>query len=593
MNIQNVTKSKSEARRFRTMLLLFGTAENRRSVGEMQMLFFLRRKFMGYAGGLILSASCAGSAIAQETFGVTEDQTAFTVDTGGDLVFKVRKIKPNNNTQSIGDLASLVYRGIEYQDQSRGSQLNVGAGYLFDGGNSAQVRATKVDDDRIVVTVAAGNLTHYYMAKRGEPRIYMATAFDREPMQGLVRYILRVPFDKLPDGPAASDLHGCQRTIEAADICSTATGETRSKHYSNMRLKDWHYIGAKSKNVGLWFVRDNGEGMTGGPFYRSLLNQGTTDQELTYIINYGMAQTEAFRTGTLNLYTLVFTNGAAPPDSIDTSWMDDLSLKGYLSYAKRGAISGSLTGQFEPQYFDYTVAFKNGQAQYWTKADTATGQFTSKNMRPGQYTMLVCKNELVVDTREVTVGSGHTNDVGALSIANDPSANGAVWRIGEWDGTPAEFLNGDKVTWMHPSDSRLRAWAVPEYVVGESNAETGFPAYQWTAINGEIVVRFNLSQDQLKPSSVHIGATIAFAGARPMIKVNDYAPRSPGTPNQPNTRNLTVGTYRGNNTYYSFAIPQSALKVGDNVLRLSPISGSQGAGYLSPGFAYDAIEFAQ
>jgi rhamnogalacturonan endolyase len=41
---------------------------------------------------------------------------------------------------------------------------------------------------------------------------------------------------------------------------------------------------------------------------------------------------------------------------------------------------------------------------------------------------------------------------------------------------------------------------------------------------------------------------------------------------------------------YTFNIPASELVVGTNVLTLTPISGSSGAAYLSPGFAYDAVD---
>jgi Rhamnogalacturonan lyase B, N-terminal len=44
-------------------------------------------------------------------------------------------------------------------------------------------------------------------------------------------------------------------------------------------------------------MRDRNEGGSGGPFYRCLLNQFSEDQEIAYIVNYGEAQTEPFRTG--------------------------------------------------------------------------------------------------------------------------------------------------------------------------------------------------------------------------------------------------------------------------------------------------------
>ena len=52
------------------------------------------------------------------------------------------------------------------------------------------------------------------------------------------------------------------------------------------------------------------------------MNQGTdTDQEITYIMNYGEGQTEPYRPGILNAYTLVFGD-SSPPPSIDTAWFE-------------------------------------------------------------------------------------------------------------------------------------------------------------------------------------------------------------------------------------------------------------------------------
>src|SRR3954452_17582171 len=106
----------------------------------------------------------------------------------------------------------------------------------------------------------------------------MGTNFTSEPALGHVRYIVRIPSRLLPNGPPPSDLRGTVRTIEAKDIFAQADGQTRSKHYSNQRLKDWSYLGATGRDVGVWMVRDSNEGGSGGPFYRCLLNQCGGDQ---------------------------------------------------------------------------------------------------------------------------------------------------------------------------------------------------------------------------------------------------------------------------------------------------------------------------
>jgi len=146
---------------------------------------------------------------------------------------------------------------------------------------------------------------------------------------------------------------------------------------------------------------------------------------------------------------------------------------------------------------------------------------------------------------------------------------------------------------MHPSDVRMAAWAPGTYVVGSSVAATGFPAYSWKGVNGSQVVQFQLTASQLVASKVRIGITTAYAGGRPQIKVNDWTSPAPSASTQPDSRNMTVGTYRGNNTLYTYSVPASALVAGTNTLTLSVISGSGGSLWLSPGVAYDAVDFLQ
>jgi rhamnogalacturonan endolyase len=550
----------------------------------------------GNAGGDAGSGAAAGpdrmfaTVAAVSSFGLTQDANFYTIDTGAGLAFKVRRLDNGVSTQSAGDIASMVYNGVEYQDQARGTQVNSGFDFLYSGVSAVDVSAATVGTDVVKVTVKAGNLTHYYIARRGEAKIYMGTYFTSEPdTLNLARFIVRVPIARLPNGPAPSDLRGNTGAIEASDVFGMPNGETRSKHYSNMRLKDWQYIGATGTNVGLWIVRDNNEGNSGGPFYRSLLNQGTsTDQEITYIINYGEGQTEPLRTKILNTYTMVFNDGSAP-GAVDTSWLGTLGLTGWVGPEARGTVSGAgITGR-DPR-FAYTVGFSSATAQYWAAADATDGHFTSAGMIPGTYTMKVYKNELAVDTRTVTVNAGASTSAGTIAVTGDPGAATALWRIGDWDGSPAEFINGGKVTTMHPSDVRMASWTPGDYVVGTSTAATGFPAYQWKDVNGALTVRFNLRQSQIVPLRLRVGITTAFAGGRPKAQVNGWVSANPSPSTQPSSRTLTVGTYRGNNTMYTFDIPASELVVGQNVLTLTAISGTSGTRFLSPGYSYDAID---
>jgi rhamnogalacturonan endolyase len=180
----------------------------------------------------------------------------------------------------------------------------------------------------------------------------------------------------------------------------------------------------------------------------------------------------------------------------------------------------------------------------------------------------------------------------------------ALFRIGEWDGTPTEFINGDKINRMHPSDIRMSPWNPGTYTVGTSQPATGFPAYQWmgaissttNGVNSPITVQFKLKASQISTASkyrLRVGITTAYAGARPKITINGFDSSNAASSTQPSTRTLTVGTHRGNNTTYNFNIAPTALIAGTNTLTIYPISGSyttsQGQ-YLTPGYSIDAVD---
>ncbi|MGO1296279.1 MAG: polysaccharide lyase family protein, partial [Vibrio sp.] len=343
-----------------------------------------------------------------------------------------------------------------------------------------------------------------------------------------------------------------------------------------------------------WFVRDRQEGGSGGPFYRSLLNQGgATNQELTYIVNYAEAQTEDYRTGILNHYTLVVNNGQTPPSDsdINTSWFANMGLKGYVADNRRGRVAGVSIRNMNNDY-TYTVGFANRAAQYWTGVNPASGYFSSDNMLPGTYQMTVYKNELAVESQTVSVSAGNTTILNTISINNDPGNDNVIWRIGKWDGSPQEFLNGGLLTFMHPSDPRMAPWDPSNFIVGTSNTQS-FPAYIWKDINNSHIIYFKLNNAQRAvPHTVRIGITIAYANGRPKISMNNWTSSNPSPRAQPRTRSLTVGTYRGNNTTYEFNVPASAwANAGQwNRLEVTVISGSGLGGYLSAGVSVDSID---
>ncbi len=589
------------------------------------------------AAGLLAAAT----PVAMAAFSITTvhdnnnpARPQYIIDTDGGLVFKVRGWDASSTT-AIGDLSSIVYKGVEYADPSRGTQLNSGADWLYNGVGAVGLKVEAVSangtvtpaattnggvvnaSDYIRVTITSdslkgGRLTHYYVVKRGESNIHMGTHFTEQPdVHGLVRFIARIRVDRLPNGgPAqaagglltyggesfwAEDLRGTSGAIEASDVFGFAStdpraGQSRSKHYANRRLKDWEFVGGTGPGVGIWFWRDNHEGGSGGPFYRSLLQQITsTNNELTYIVNYGEAQTEAYRMGVLNTYTMIFNDGSTPAARPDTSWYGQVGMVGYVPPLGRGSVTGAgLTNRIAG--LPYTVGFANAQAQYWADADPVDGRFKATGMLPGTYAMTVYKGELPVQTGSVVVTANADYTMNPIAITADPETKPALWRIGHWDGTPLEFINGDKLTFMHPSDVRMASWKVGPYIVGQSTPALHWPAYQWQNHNNGLQVRFVLKRGQnTAPLRLRLGVTADFNSARPVVTVNSWSSGIPPAPPKV-SRNLTVGTYRGFNRTYNFDIPASQLVVGTNTLTINIASGPGGSNFLSPGLSFDSID---
>jgi rhamnogalacturonan endolyase len=304
-------------------------------------------------------------------------------------------------------------------------------------------------------------------------------------------------------------------------------------------------------------------------------------------MNSGHNQTEAFRTGFHGPYALMFNDGTTTPAVPDMSWMETLNLNGWVPAAQRGKVVGRALYGFDLAH-KWTVGFANTTAQYWTAANAPNGNFTMPAMKPGTYAMTVYKDEIAVYTGNVSVTSGANTTLNPITVT-DPDKTLAVWRIGTWDGKPTEFLNGSTINARHPSDSRNASWGPTTYAIGAPF--NTFPAAQWkTAANSPTRVTFMLTPDQLAAHTIRIGITASYSNARPQIVVNNWSSSTPSASTQPNSRSLTVGTYRGNNTIFSYAVPSSAFVVGTNTLTINAASGTAGTGYLSPGFAYDALD---
>jgi len=266
------------------------------------------------------------------------------------------------------------------------------------------------------------------------------------------------------------------------------------------------------------------------------------------------------------------------------SFMSGLGLKGAVSSSGRGWVVGKASGTASGLT---VVGFANSAAQYWCQPNSSTGDFSSPAMKPGTYTQTLYQNELPVATRSVTVSAGATTT--GQNIASAWSTPSAIFRIGSWDGTPASFKNAGNVNWMHPSDTRMASWGPVTYTVG-SSSDGNFPAYQWKDVNNPTTVKFTLASSQLAARTVRIGITAAYAGGRPQIAINSWTSSAPGPSTQPSSRSLTIGTYRGNNTLFTYSVPASAFIAGTNTLTITVISGSGSSAFLSAGISYDCVE---
>ncbi|MER5452536.1 rhamnogalacturonan lyase B N-terminal domain-containing protein [Streptomyces sp. NPDC002764] len=528
------------------------------------------------AGPLAPSASAAG-------FGYGDDGSNYVVDTGASLVFKVSKTN--------GDLTSLVYKGTEYQGYG-------GKNSHVESGLGTSTVTVKQSGSTILISVAYGTLKHYYAARSGENNVYLWTNKADDSVSA-TRYIVRVKAGMFLNDEPDSYTY-TNSTIEASDVFAKSDGQTRSKHYSKLRVIDYDCIGWTTGSVGLYVVRSNHEKASGGPFYRSLLRHQSADGGGLYeILYYGENQTESQRFGLQGPYVIAFTDGGAPSSSLyhanlTTSWADALGISGYVAASGRGKVAGvGITGRNTA--FPYTVGIANSAAQYWGPARSSDGYFSIAGVLPGTYTLTVFKGELAVYTGSVTVTAGGTTTLNTIAIpsSNDPGNASAIWRIGDWNGTPSGFKNADLMTYAHPSDVRAASWT-GNVVVGSGTETSAFPCYLWKDVNSGLLVYFKLTAAQAAAAhTLRIGVTTAYANGRPQISVNDWTSSIPSPPSQPSTRSLTVGSYRGNNHKFTYGVPASAWLTDTsqyNVLKINVVSGSGTTSFLSAGTSIDAID---
>ena len=486
-----------------------------------------------------------------------------------------------------GSITSLTWRGTELNDASKGSQIASGletATVTYSVSNGVALVTANATD----AVASTGTVIQYMAVRQNENTIYMATYTTAEPDVGELRWITRLRGNVITGVPAPSNNTGSTGNVESTDIFGYADGHTTSKYYGNDRAKDLSIRGVTGSNIGVYVIYGSRETSSGGPFFRDIQNQSSTsaDSELYNYMNSGHNQTEAWRMGLHGPYALRFTTGCTPSIP-DFSWMSSLSLTGWVS--SRGGVSGSsITGM--DSHYGYLVGFANSTAQYWVPASAGSGAFQSPNMIPGTYDVTVYKGELAVWTGSVNVAAGSTANMSAIGISNDPSTATAVWRIGDWDGTPLEFNNGTNIGLMHPSDVRMNSWGPVMYTVG-SDAASSFPSVQFRGANTPTTVKFNLTSSQVAAHTVRIGINSAYAGGRPTLTINSWNSSTPAAPTQPDSRSITIGTYRGNDQLYTYSVPASAFVSGTNTLTINVASGSSDLSeWLSASWSYDCVD---
>ncbi|KAG8831626.1 hypothetical protein FRC17_002853 [Serendipita sp. 399] len=521
----------------------------------------------------------------------------FRVDTRGGLIFDVDK--------STGSITNLNFNGVQYQDSSKLSAINSGLG-------SSSVSAQTIGSF-VKITAKSNGLpvTHYYVAKSGEPTIYMATYITGEVDPGELRWLARMRKAVLPRGwhHPVSEIAGCT-AFEGKDTFRCSNGETRCKFYSSERFIDDIVHGVTGSNVGVWMIMPGNayETSSGGPFFRDINTQGGDQQELYFYMNSGHIRTEPWRLGLMGPYAMTFTpNTNAPSGNLDTSFFSGLSIQGYVPNNQRGRVSGSATGV--PSNFETVLHWYNGQAQYWTKA--SGGTYTSPLMKPGSYTMKMYRNEFLVAQSSVTVSTGGTvrKDIAATP---EPSRT-RIFQIGEFDGQPFELKNGDKILRMHPTDPRMSSWG-GTYTVGSSSPRD-FPMALGSDAGGTATINFSLSSSQVRQLTLRIGTTLSFQNGRPTVRVNNqWSGADPGPPVSIvpvtilrkmlrmlliftnrfqvliDSRGLTRGGYRGWGDVYTWNIPASALRAGSNSIVIGAVGSRNLGSWLAGNYIVDAIE---
>ncbi|KAK7547757.1 rhamnogalacturonan lyase [Phyllosticta citricarpa] len=532
---------------------------------------------MGLSNTPLLALFALWTPSALAAFGLTDSSGGYVVNSGGSGGLAV------TIDQASCDITSIKYRSEEFQYSDKGSHISSGLG-------SATVKAEEVGSDVIKVTCTTDTLTHYIVVKSGEDILYMATDTTAEPSIGELRFIARLDPSKLPleypFGDVSTTAGGT--AVEGSDVYEV-DGQTRSKFYSGDRFIDdsVHCVYREDDAIHACMLLQplSYECSSGGPFFKDINSNNAGDStNLYFYMNSGHLPTENFRQGFHGPYALQFSRSGIPSaDSLDFSFFSDLSIDGYVDESSRGYVKGTASGTTSGK--DIVLHWYNENFQYWAYADSS-GAFTSPAMQAGDYTQVLYQQELKVANATVSVTAGSTATSDIKSSFNLPDA---IFTIGEWDGQPFEFRNGDKFQRMHPSDSRMESWGPLNYTVG-SSAVTDVPMALFMGVNDPLTINFSATSAQTGAATLRIGTTLSFGGGRPQATINNYQGDAPSAPTKIDSRGITRGGYRGYGEIYEVSIPEGTIVEGDNTISISVISGSSGDEYLSPSVILDAID---
>ncbi|WP_306211876.1 rhamnogalacturonan lyase B N-terminal domain-containing protein [Actinoplanes sp. RD1] len=478
-----------------------------------------------------------------------------------------------------GNITSLKHNGVELAASGQA------AGQFQSGWESATVTSKTFSNGALLTTVANSSIgvTMYYFARKNDNTVYLATNITKALNPGEARFITRLKSSLLTTSPVAAKTANSTSTVEGSDVFAFANGQTASKFYSSQRFITQQPFGASGNGHGVYLTGGSHEMSSGGPFFRDIeVNDTGSAVNITHYMFSGHEQTESLRLGLHGPYYMSLTDGAAPA----ARSLDFLSayIPGLVPDAQRGAVQGTATGSWRGK-LDGTVALAGTAGQYW--GTVKSGAYVIGHVKPGTYTATLYAGELAVgSTKSVTVTAGST---ATLALSGDTPANGTLFQLGTFDGTPAGFRNADKIETMHPSDSRMSSWK-PGTVAVSAGAAT-FPMAQFKEVNSPQALSFTLSSVPAAGAKLRIATTGSFAGGRPQITVGGWTSPASASPAPVNldSRGITRGTWRGVNATYTFTIPASALKTGTNTLSIATISGSSGATFLSPNYVFDAL----